>query len=71
VYPNPAKEKLNIDLISASAADVIVYDALGKTVYKTTADHPMTINTASWNRGIYFIKVTTEKGVSSSKIVLE
>lgn len=71
VYPNPAKEKLIIDLHTAETGHVTIFDAVGKLVYQSEISRTATVNTASWNKGLYIVKISSTKGVSTSKIVIE
>ena len=62
VYPNPSKEKLNIDLTKVSEnATVIIYSLSGKVfekrVLKNNAINELKINNLA--KGIYFLKIST------------
>jgi hypothetical protein len=74
VYPNPAKDQINVDLTSlnASNASVKIMNASGFVVYEGKASNSVeTINTASFNKGIYMVQVSSEDKVSNKKIVIE
>jgi serine protease len=73
LYPNPAVNELNLQMIKESSYNVAVYDQTGKLIFNTenVERNLMKINTANWARGLYFVKVSSEKGASTTKIVLE
>ena len=68
ISPNPATTKLNVHLpASYKQAEVIVYDVLGKQVYKTDLTIlRSSINVSKWNSGVYLVKITSGE-VSQTK----
>ncbi len=74
VYPNPAKDQINIDLSSMNTSDasVKIMNANGTLVYEgRTTQNNETINTSSFNRGMYLVQVSSGNNVSNKKIVIE
>lgn len=74
VYPNPAKDQINIDLSSMNTSDasVKIMNANGTLVYEAkTSNSNETINTSSFNKGIYLVQVSAGNNVSNKKIVIE
>ena len=74
VYPNPAKEQINIDLssLNSSNASVKIMNANGMLVYQGTASNSVeTINSSSFNKGIYVVQVASDSKVSTKRIVIE
>ena len=67
VYPNPANDIVNIQT-EDSIKNVSIYNILGKLVF---SDNKETLNTSNLNAGIYLIKVTTDKGIGTSKLVIK
>jgi hypothetical protein len=71
LYPNPAKNILNIqakqDVIINS---VEIYNQLGQIILATT-NAVNTIDVANLVSGTYFVKVNTEKGSANAKFVKE
>ena len=66
VYPNPVKDVLNIK----SEGKVIkteLYSADGKLLQ--TSEKAKTINFSSYEKGIYLLKIYTENGVKTEKII--
>ena len=71
VYPNPTNGIVNISLDnSITKADIAVYNAAGTIIANTTAQRPQ-LNLSEAAAGIYFVKITTDKGNFIQKIVLE
>lgn len=75
VYPNPAKDQINIDLSSmnnASDASVKIMNSNGMLVYEGNASNSNEIiNTSSLNKGIYLVQVSAGNKISNKKLVIE
>jgi uncharacterized repeat protein (TIGR01451 family) len=79
VYPNPAKDLVNIEC--AGAKQLLIIDYLGKTVKQfnnitqhqtPNAKQTITLNTQQFNKGIYIVQATMNNGeVKSEKLVVE
>ncbi|GEQ84818.1 hypothetical protein ULMS_03260 [Patiriisocius marinistellae] len=76
LYPNPASDKVFVDLTSETASDasILIVNSLGQTVQtisnvqmggKTTA----TIDIAGFSTGMYFVTITSQ-GISETKKLL-
>ena len=59
LYPNPAKEVLNISS-SNSITNIEVYDLLGKKV--SSNNNAINVNVAALGKGVYIVKVVQENG---------
>ena len=75
VYPNPAKDFINIEFGSTNDEyDIELYNLLGERIYQKTAlTVSYTINTSAIESGVYLLSVTnllTNKS-SSHKIIIE
>lgn len=74
VYPNPAKDILNITVGTrpASGAYLFVYNLAGVTIHKmpVTSDK-LTVNTAQWVPGVYMLRLVNEQETAITKIVKE
>ncbi len=58
VFPNPASESITISIEGAASSGVsgiAVYDVMGRKVYAGTLENTITINTAQWVKGLYFV----------------
>ena len=64
LYPNPAKEYVDIRVdgdLNVTAMEV--YDVYGKLINTVNVvDNPTRINVSGLADGMYFVRVTTEKG---------
>jgi len=84
IYPNPVGDELNIDYIlnTDSISSILVYDISGRVVYNVkNAKNKAGVYSYKWNRadnsgvklasGTYFLKLQTEKGTFSKKLILK
>jgi hypothetical protein len=77
-YPNPANDRLNVTAGESLTGKVTITisDLLGQQVYSEVVEdmgqstvHP--INTANFHEGIYTLKITSEKGSVTRKVVVK
>ncbi len=66
VFPNPTKGFINIT--GADNAQLFMYDQSGKCCYSSGIDNK-SINMSDFPNGIYLLKIKTDKGFYTSKIV--
>ena len=69
LYPNPIKDKLNIEC-SQKIENIEVYDALGRQVISTNS-HVSSLDCSQLESGMYILKLRTDKGLASYKIIKE
>ncbi len=70
VFPNPANDNLTIR--SSEKANVDIYTLQGQLVKSTQSkEEETTINLTNLSKGVYLIKVITEKGIMVNKLVKE
>ena len=74
IYPNPTKDIVTISFDSVIAQDVNIniLNSLGQQIYSSTFNnHIGTLNKkvdlSSFSEGLYFVKITTDKGQSVTK----
>lgn len=69
IYPNPTKDNISI-IADNSIKSIELYDMQGRVLMqeKYNAKH-VNVNIANQASGIYFIKISTEKGVNTEKII--
>ena len=69
VYPNPAKDFINIKCDS-TIKSVELFDVQGRLI-ETALDHKnqMKLDISNKSNGIYFIRITTEKGKTVEKVI--
>lgn len=74
IYPNPAKDYINIDLASGTTAkdvsEIIVYNTTGNLVFQS-ANYQQKINCNKWAKGTYTIIVKYQQQNVVKKIVVE
>ena len=75
IYPNPVKNNLFIEKQNGSITNtnIVITDVSGKVVYhnNSTLSTTLNIETNTWSRGVYFVKVNSNEGSSTIKIVKE
>ena len=70
VYPNPAKNFVTIN--GTGITEIFIYNFIGQTVYhETVKESEFVVNTANFDEGLYIVKVSTEKGYESRKLIIE
>lgn len=71
LYPNPAKERLYINT-SIPIKQMTICNLLGQEIQKyNNLETTSSINISGLNEGVYFVKLSTEKGVYATKIIVE
>ena len=71
VYPNPVSTKLNIKLSqSLNLKTISIYNSIGQLV-QVNPNPTETIDVSGLKTGTYFIKITSDKGMVSSKFIKE
>jgi acetyl esterase/lipase len=73
VYPNPAKDKINIEAYSTGALSASLYDMNGRLVLSTSLVNGInSISAASLSEGVYVLKISDSQGYSSlRKVAIE
>lgn len=68
VYPNPSSDIINITLHPSNTLKAVeIYSLTGQLVFK--GNQETTLNIGNLNSGIYMLKVSTENGVASKKLL--
>jgi hypothetical protein len=71
IYPNPVNDLLNI-ASGEEMTQVEIFNQLGQRVYsQVVKDTRFTMNTTGFNSGVYFVRITTEKGTATEKIMVK
>lgn len=71
VYPNPTKGNININC-SNTIKSVQLYDVQGRILQTSLVNETQTsIDISNQSKGVYFLKVTSDKGIGVQKIVRE
>ena len=70
LFPNPAKEYINVQCTMYNVQMVEVIDVYGKLIQTlNVTDNPTSINVSNLASGMYFVRVTTEEGVATKSFV--
>ena len=70
IYPNPAKNLLNITSDSFDAKTVVIYNVLGTQVLSEKVTNAP-INVANIAKGVYVVKITEGEKTATRKLVIE
>lgn len=70
VYPNPATDKINIQLNDFTNVKAELIDITGKVVMTQTLNNNSEINVGDISRGIYTLRLVHEKNVQTIQVVL-
>ena len=69
LYPNPAKDQFIIQLKEGiQFKKASIYNQLGQFISSTTSK---SMNVESLSQGIYFVEITTDKGRSTKKLIID
>jgi hypothetical protein len=72
IYPNPASNKINLELLSnVKEVNYQLMNSSGKILRTSNFRNSTTIDVSSFSKGIYFLKVIAEDGVETKKIIIE
>jgi hypothetical protein len=77
IYPNPANDQLNVNLLFAesNAVNIELFDLTGKAVAtpnmnQAISPNQYTLDVADLTKGVYILKVTNGTKVSTSKVTI-
>jgi hypothetical protein len=72
IFPNPSSEQINFVFKTKENRTIQLIDLLGKEVLKIESNElNISLNVSNYPKGIYFVKVKSEKGISSQKIIVQ
>lgn len=69
VYPNPANNLLNLNVKSGVTVNAIEISDINGRIVKSFNNALTQINVSDLNIGVYFMKVTTDQGIGTTKVV--
>lgn len=70
IFPNPAKDQLNITSTNP-VQNVKVYNSIGQLIINNHIDAMnYSLNTSSFNYGVYYIQIETKEGIVNKKFVI-
>ncbi len=68
IYPNPASE---IFILNTKASKVSVFDLTGKLVKSFNTNANNSYNVSDLSPALYFVRIETNKGISTQRLVIE
>lgn len=76
IYPNPNAGSFTIKLTGTSdqktVNKIVIYDAMGTIIQKTEIlNEAITIDISSQAKGVYFVKIENEQGITVEKIIYQ
>lgn len=71
IYPNPAQDYIQIDSKDVQISSVQMYSLIGQEVISGRSLVNNRIDTSSLSRGVYVLKVNSESGSLTKKIIIE
>lgn len=66
VHPNPATDFINLSLKGIKIIETTIYNTQGKQQFKTSSN---SIDISQLYSGIYYLKISTSKGIVTKKII--
>ena len=71
IYPNPARDFVRVSTVNGQQSTVRVYNTLGMLVEELEMNsEEIEINTASYNNGVYFVRVDNGSSVTVNRVVI-
>lgn len=69
IYPNPTNSLLFIDFAEFSDISLQVLDLNGRIIISKSASNSTTLDTSDLSSGVYLLKIDSEKGTGTMKII--
>lgn len=71
VYPNPAKNQIQISNFDAVSSEIRIFNVLGKQVFHQKKIKNNTIDVSSFDKGIYLVKIDVDGKAKTQKLVIQ
>ncbi len=72
LYPNPTKNRLNINAGTENIKSVLIYNLTGELILKTKVNKNKTsLNISNLANGVYLVKINTVNGTKTEKIIIQ
>ncbi|MFN0202409.1 MAG: choice-of-anchor L domain-containing protein [Bacteroidia bacterium] len=71
LYPNPTKDKLQLELINTPQAEVLVRDIYGKTIFAKTITQNEVIDLTQVADGVYLLSLKANGNIYTTKVIKE
>ncbi|NOX86051.1 MAG: T9SS type A sorting domain-containing protein [Chlorobi bacterium] len=71
LYPNPARELVNITS-SQTMSHITIVNYVGQVVYDAdiTDQTKVTLNTGSYDAGVYVVRISTDNGIVTKRMTI-
>ncbi|MBV6655462.1 MAG: T9SS type A sorting domain-containing protein, partial [Mameliella sp.] len=69
VYPNPTAGIVNIDFPDVEQSQITVSDIVGRTIFQTDHLTDKQIDLSGFKSGVYVIRIQTEEGYLTRRII--
>ncbi len=71
LYPNPATDRVNVTSTQAMER-ITVLNYVGQVVFtqQLNGDKGVTLNTASYESGVYVVRIDTQDGVVTKRVII-
>ena len=70
IYPNPATDKITIDLPANKKTKVEIYDVLGKRILQKDIDKSTTLSIKTLKSGVYMMRLTQGSSSLTKKLIV-
>ena len=78
IYPNPSRDIFNVTFVSEEVQnlEISIINVVGEVVYTADLDQfvgqfTKEVSLATYPKGVYFLEITTDKGVINKKLILQ
>jgi hypothetical protein len=72
VFPNPAKDRINIRFAEAEETVIQIYDMIGRLVYSTQSNsQALTIPTHGFRNGIYTVLIQQKENQFTKRVIIQ
>ncbi len=71
IYPNPAKNKIQLSNINAVSAEIRIFNVLGKQVFHQSKIRKKSVDISSLKKGIYLVKINVDGNTKTQKLVIQ
>ncbi len=72
VFPNPSNGKFTIEALNFENASIKIFNVVGAEIYQSSTSNQITvIDLSNQPKGIYFVKINTEKSSFTKRIVIQ
>ena len=69
IYPNPTKDNLTIETNSNTEQRIEIINLIGQTIYTNSINKKATINTSAFAKGVYILKLSSDKETIVKKFI--